>query len=191
MTSNEQMEEMMKVWAQRQEAQLPIWNAWHEKFEAGKMTCLEFITGPDFSSVNLKEETRLLGVEMKLDGVKEPYEDRNNECQELRRTFLLDILKISPDEIVQPVEEDDLEKEVLSEDGEEDTLVTADPIALDEPDKFPGYAIWEGEETMLVFKDGDRIGSFTSSCRGNMYFVSAEAFGESYHASNKTHGKFE
>jgi hypothetical protein len=192
MYTDKQMESMMKAWGSRQERQAPLWEAWHEKFGAGTMTCREYLAGPDFSSVNPEDESKIREVELKLDGVKEFYADRDRECRQLEKTFILDLLKIPPDAIVEEVGDDDLEKEVIKdEEGEEDEVVNAEPIDLANYGDYPGYAIWEGEESFVVFKEGERIGDYSSSCRGNMYHVSVKAYGETYTASDKTHGKFE
>lgn len=52
-----------------------------------------------------------------------------------------------------------------------------------------GFSVYYGEETTVIFLNGNRVGSMNVSCRGNSFGAfCALANGNSYHASNSTEG---
>lgn len=146
---------------------------WKDKQEiVGTGTVRDFIVGPftEYPATDSKQ----VEVEKKLDRDENPYEKRDREITELRKEFF---------RLAGAKETDEITMDFSEETGQHIQYEVKDM-----PEK--GWWIWEGEETAILFLDRERVGEFSTSCRGGMYYVEVWIGREHYQASERTDGKF-
>jgi hypothetical protein len=94
---------------------------------------------------------------------------------------------VERDEAVERLTKEFYEKVGLGADGEFERIDLDDEDfekAAEIAKGIKGWAEYLGEETEVLFKDGERMGTMVVSCRGNMYRAEMWCEDWSYEASN-------